>query len=79
MTPEYLKLKLQINRKIKTIAKHQSILQDLKDQCPHEELEVKSSYFGGSYYDTAYTDTWNQCKLCGKRSEIATERHGWYG
>jgi len=79
MTPEYIKLKLQINRKIKTIAKHEKLLRELKEQCPHEEVEEKSSYFSGSYYDTAYTDIWNQCRLCGQRSEVTRQGHGWYG
>lgn len=79
MTPEYLKLKIQIKRKIKTIAKHEAELKALKDSCPHEEIEPKESFYEGSYYDTARTTYWNQCVLCGARSETTSEGHGWYG
>ena len=59
--------------------KQRTILKELLTECPHEEIEQKSSYFEGSYYDKAYTEYWNQCKLCGKTSEKTTNMHSWYG
>jgi hypothetical protein len=47
--------------------------------CPHTEVESKSTYYDGSYYDKAYTNHWIECKCCGKKSEITTETHSWYG
>lgn len=79
MTPEYLKLKAKINRKINLLAKHTKELQDLKNSCPHEEIEPRQSFHAGSYYDTARSMYWNQCKLCGAKSEITSKGHGWYG
>jgi hypothetical protein len=49
------------------------------EMCPHLEIEKKSCYFSGSYYDKAYTEYWNQCKCCGAKSEAWTETHNWYG
>ena len=72
-------LKQQVEHKRKLIAKHHKELEALLATCTHEEIEEKSYYFSGSYYDTAYTERWNECKLCGKRSEKTHESHGWYG
>lgn len=70
----------QVLRKRKLIEKHQKELKELLSTCTHEgHVEKKSSYFSGSYYDKAYTDHWNQCTLCGARSEVTTENHSWYG
>lgn len=49
------------------------------DNCKHLEVEKKIYYFAGSYYDKAYTDSWNVCKVCGAKSEVKTEYHSWYG
>jgi hypothetical protein len=68
------------NAKIKLIRKHQKELQELYDQCNHHGMvEEKSSYYSGSYTNTAYTRYWNQCTLCGKKSEEIIKEHGWYG
>lgn len=73
-------LEKQIERKRKLIKKHQDELARLYSQCTHEgHVERKSSYFGGSYYDKAYTEYWNQCKLCGAKSETTTQEHSYYG
>ena len=73
-------LEQQVSRKRKLIEKHQKELRELLSTCNHEgHIEEKSSYFSGSYYDKAYTDYWNQCKLCGERSEVTTVNHSWYG
>ena len=79
MTPEYIKLKLQIKRKMKIVAKHQMLLQDLKSQCPHEEVVAKESYVSGGYLNTGETSYWNECTLCGKRSEITRKSDGMFG
>lgn len=79
LTPEYLQLKEKIEKKKQLIAKHSADLKSLLQACPHEELELKESYFEGSYYDKAYTDSWSQCKLCGERGPVTTIYHNWYG
>lgn len=65
--------------KRKLIAKHKSAIQELLDGCTHDEVEQKSYYFSGSYLDTAYTDYWNECTLCGATSEKTHKSHGYYG
>jgi len=49
------------------------------DNCLHTEVIKKEYYFEGSYYDKAYTDHWNECKICGAKSVVNTEYHSWYG
>jgi len=53
----------------------------IRAACMHdkEDLEIKSDYFPGSYSDTAYTDRWNQCKVCGAKSVVERTSHGYYG
>lgn len=86
LTPEYLGFKNQIIAQRKVVARKQAladkqrdILKEMLAHCTHEEIESKSSYYSGSYYDKASTDYWNECKLCGERSEITTETHSYYG
>lgn len=86
LTPEYLEFKKQIEAQRKVVARKQvladkqrDILKGMLANCTHEEIEVKSSYFSGSYYDKASTDYWNECKLCGERGPIRTEMHSYYG
>lgn len=75
-----LTLEQQINRKHKTIEKHQKELKALLAQCTHEGyVEEKSRYFSGSYYDHAHTTYWNQCKLCGAKSPDRVVEHSYYG
>lgn len=70
----------ECNKKVKLIRKHQKELAELHKQCPHiGTVEQKSSYFSGSYLDTAYTRYWNQCTLCGQRSEDVIKDHSYYG
>lgn len=61
------------------INKHQNELRELLKNCTHDEVERKSMYFEGSYYDKSHTEYRNECKLCGARSEKAVESHGYYG
>ena len=79
MSTEYELLKKAVERKRKLIEKHQVELRTLLDTCTHEELEEKSFYFAGSYLDKAYTDHWNQCKLCGTKGPVTTDQHNHYG
>ena len=73
-------LEQKVNAKRKLISKHQKELRELLATCTHEGHVVeKSSYFSGSYYDKAYTDYWNECSLCGERSEVTTKMHSYYG
>jgi hypothetical protein len=72
-------LEQQVDRKQKLIAKHQKELMELLNTCTHEHIEEKSYYFSGSYFDKAYTEYWNQCKLCGAESKKTINDHSWYG
>lgn len=69
----------KVNRKRNLITKHQKELQDLLSQCPHTDVEAKSRYYSGDYYDKAHTTYWNQCKLCGAKSPDTVETHSYYG
>ena len=70
----------ECNKKVKLIRKHQKELAELHEQCPHiGTVEEKSRYFSGSYTDTSHTTYWNQCTVCGKRSEDVIKDHGYYG
>ena len=66
-------------QKRKLITKHDASINLLLTECTHEEVEKKSEYYGGSYLDTAHTDYWSVCTLCGKKSDRKTKDHGWYG
>lgn len=73
-------LKKKVASKRKLIAKHNAELMELLKTCTHEGcVEQKSSYFGGSYYDHAYTRYWNQCTFCGERGPETVKEHGYYG
>lgn len=61
------------------ISKHNDAIKKLLEDCTHDELERKSQYFEGSYYDQAHTEYWNKCTLCGAVGERTTKGHGWYG
>jgi DNA-binding winged helix-turn-helix (wHTH) protein len=75
-----MNLEQQVARKRKLIKKHQKELNELVSTCTHEGyIEHKTSHFSGSYYDKAYTDHWNECNLCGARSETTRDNHSWYG
>lgn len=71
---EYAQRKLNEATKLYNAAKK---LRD--DNCKHPKIIRKESYFGGSYSDKAYTDHWNECEICGAKSEVTTEYHSWYG
>lgn len=61
------------------INKHNTAIQKLLEECTHDEVEKKSEYVSGTYYDKAYTEYWVVCTLCGAKSERTTETHSWYG
>lgn len=62
-------------------SKRNIIHKELVNVCQHDKkyLKDKESYFSGSYYDTAYTDYWTVCTLCGECSETKAKQHSWYG
>jgi hypothetical protein len=73
-------LEQKVTAKRKLIAKHTAELMELLKTCTHEgHVEQKSSYFGGSYNDHAYTRYWNQCMFCGERGPETVKDHGYYG
>jgi len=65
--------------KRKLIKKHNEAIKVLLETCTHDEVDRKSEYYEGSYYDKAYTMYWNECKLCGSKSKKTNETHSWYG
>lgn len=74
VSKELIKLRkklLVINTKIKEVL----------DSCDHDgSIVEKQSYYEGSYYDRACTDTWQECLVCNKiTSDIIRETHSWYG
>jgi hypothetical protein len=86
LSTEYIEFKKTVEKQRKVIARKQKLVDAQRDilkgmlvNCPHEEIESKESYYSGSYYDKASTDRWNECKLCGSRSEKKTEMHSYYG
>lgn len=56
-------------------------LAEIREKCHHPEEHIveKQYYFSGSYYDTAYTDKWRECTICGAKSETTHVDHSWYG
>lgn len=76
---DYKDYKKLVIRKKKHLDKIKNEFSELLKECPHEELEMKSVYYDGSYYDKAITTHFNQCKLCGKTIEVKTDTHSWYG
>lgn len=63
--------------KRKLIVKHNTAIKELLNDCTHDETILKSEDFPGSYYDKSYTEYWNECILCGAKSEKRSEI-GWY-
>ena len=58
---------VKLNKKIdKLSAEYATIIQQIADNCQHEELEDKSSWSYGGYDYQGEDRTWQQCKLCGK-------------
>lgn len=73
-------LEQKVAAKRKLIAKHQGELAQMLEACTHEgHIEEKSSFFSGSYNDTAYTRYWTQCSLCGRKGQDTIKEHGYYG
>ena len=76
--PAEIKLLLEKERKKK--AKIDQKINDLISQCTHEGFLLdKQKYHEGGYDYTAWTDYWTECAVCGAKSSISRESHGWYG
>jgi hypothetical protein len=71
------------NEEVSKIRNQISNLQKKLDQklkkCPHEQLESKEFYNEGSYFDKAYTTTWDECVVCHTRFNMKHKEHSWYG
>lgn len=65
--------------KRKLITKHNIAIRSLLAECTHDEVERKSSYHSGSYYDKASSSYWDECLLCGAKINHKEETHSWYG
>lgn len=69
----------KVAKKRALIKRHQDELRNILIDCPHEHMEYRSHYFSGSYNDVAYTRTWKECTVCGKRIDAVIEEHSWFG
>ena len=71
---------IEAERRLNEALKHYNAAKKLRDDnCEHEHVFTNSNYYAGSYYDEAYTEHWNECRVCGARSEVTIERHSCYG
>lgn len=77
-TNELLEMK---KRAASLIEESNNLILEVRNQCHHPEEHIveRQYYFSGSYYDTAYTDRWRECTICGVMSEKTTTEHGYYG
>jgi hypothetical protein len=58
---------IKLNKKIdKLSAEYTTITQQIKDNCPHDEVEGKSSWSYGGYDYQGEDRSWQECKLCGE-------------
>ncbi len=49
------------------------------NNCQHLETIQRSDYSPGGYYDTSYTETWEECKCCGIVSGRVRDSRNFYG
>ena len=71
---------IEAQRRLDEARKHYDDTKKLRDDnCEHRVVDSKNSYFGGSYYDTAYTDYWTECTICGAKSPVTTKYHSYHG
>lgn len=75
----YADLKQEVSDLLSQIAQKKQELTNLLAHCTHDELESKTRYHQGGYYDRAYTEHWSECVLCGNRVGETREHHSWYG
>lgn len=52
-------------------------LKSWEKKCDHPLVTRKSRTVEGSYYDRSYTEYWNECEVCGAKSEVTTT-YGYY-
>ena len=67
------KKRKEIQKREKTTDRYRAELKLLLDTCTHDEFTMEESYMGGGYDYKATTTYWNQCTLCGKRSDKVTK------
>lgn len=79
MEVEILKKKKQ--QALKALEKYKTLREEVYKNChcPEEESVKKESYYSGSYTDTAYTEYWDECTVCGRHHNKEIENHSWYG
>lgn len=79
MEVEILKKKKQ--QALKTLEKYKTLRDEVYKNChcPEQELVNQESYYSGSYNDTAYTEYWQECMICGRHHNEETKQHSWYG
>jgi len=79
-TIEEIQKRLKHLKKAKSkIQDEQSLLLDKRNElCKCEEKESKSYYNSGSYLETGYYETWDECKICHKKYNIIRKSTGSY-
>lgn len=72
--PEVIELRKKIKR-------HNILLDNLIDNCPHDNYIKQKEYFSGSYLRVlrANTNHWKECLICGYKFDFVDEIHSWYG
>lgn len=55
------------------LAKANLVFRDILAECPHENKEPKNNYYPADYDYVSETHRWNECKVCGERSEVIIE------
>lgn len=73
------KFKANVRLSFAKLTRAQREHSELIAQCQHEEREKKSKYTSGDYYDTAQTEEWLECVICGHKIDKKTTRHNHYG
>ena len=63
--------------KERAITKAKQALVDMRHECTHVYVP-DSRYYSGSYYDTAYTDYFLHCLICGHTDQTGSHDHGHY-
>ena len=55
-------------------AKHAKVLAKIRENCMHSgTMKLRNQHYFGGYDYRSKTERWNQCEVCGVRSEITVD------
>ena len=58
-------------------ARYAKVLAKIREGCTHSgTIKRKSQYYFGGYDYKSKTERWNQCEVCGVRSEVTVDYGG---